>query len=250
MSNRYNLKFGYTLAEGLITLAIIGALAAIAMPVIVNSLPDKNDALYKKGSYAIEHAVSDIVNDDVLYPEKKTSTCNSEGVCTTTITRGLLNTDAVMLEGVTYSGDTKFCELLASRFNLYPNTSVNCTDESGFKSENKTPTFISNDGIQWLVYISSGAITGPYSLIVFRTSDEDDASAPHCGVSHNRRLISIINNLFGFSGTKNDDKKTFIDYSKSYSSTNCPKPDTFIYLVYQDGKLVKQTALDEKIKTR
>ena len=243
-----NMKSGYTLSEALLTLAVIAALAAITTPIISNSLPDKNAALYKKGVYALEHTISDLVNDDYLYPEKKTITPNGDGTNTVTITHGLSNTSAVTVNGVTYSGDSKFCDLFASRFNLYPGSSVNCDNDSmGFKSDGRTPTFISNDGIQWLVHL--GADNNYY--VAFRTSMEDDTKAPHCGVNNNGILNIDLRTMFGFNSSLNSTagKGTSLIYSATNTASNCKHPDTFVFTVYPNGKVVNPYALDEKVKT-
>ena len=48
---------GFTMAEFLISLAIIGALAMILLPVLKNIRPDELEALHKKGQYTDRKSV-------------------------------------------------------------------------------------------------------------------------------------------------------------------------------------------------
>lgn len=53
------MKKAFTLSEALVTLAIIGVLAAILIPVVNNVKPDKDKILYKKALYTLTNAVSE-----------------------------------------------------------------------------------------------------------------------------------------------------------------------------------------------
>lgn len=56
------MKKAFTLSEALVTLAIIGVLAAILIPVINNARPDKDKIVYKKALYSIQAAVANALN--------------------------------------------------------------------------------------------------------------------------------------------------------------------------------------------
>ncbi len=59
------MKKAFTLSEALITLAIIGVLAAILIPVIDNVKPDKDKITYKKAVYSMSSAVSNAMDSAV-----------------------------------------------------------------------------------------------------------------------------------------------------------------------------------------
>lgn len=149
-------KWGISLAEMLLALAIIGILAAILMPVLKSSMPDRMETLHKKGNYIVEHVVADIAFDEDLYPPTSTRT-------------GLGSIGAVTVDGITYSGEEKFCELFASRVNKMPGSKTNCSP--GKK------TFTSIEGIDWYLPISNFDGSKPYEEIKF---DVNGSKGPNC----------------------------------------------------------------------
>lgn len=155
-----------SLGEVLIVVAIIGLVAGITIPTLKLAIPDKGESLHKKGDYFLEHVVSDIVNNEDYYPVKKTFETAANGEVTVTKTHGLKNTDAVTENGHVYSGNTKFCELVASKFTLYPNSEVDCSAEAEYN-------FTSSDGIKWKMPISNFATK---QNIVFRTIDRREGT--------------------------------------------------------------------------
>ena len=56
------MRKAFTLSEALVTLAIIGVLAAILIPVINNVRPDKDKIAYKKAIYSLSNAVSNAMD--------------------------------------------------------------------------------------------------------------------------------------------------------------------------------------------
>ena len=60
------MKKAFTLSEALITLAILGVLAAILIPVINNVRPDKDRITYKKALYSMQGAISQAMDDATL----------------------------------------------------------------------------------------------------------------------------------------------------------------------------------------
>ena len=59
------MKKAFTLSEALVTLAIIGVLAAILIPVISTVRPDKDKISYKKALYSMQSAVSNAMDSTV-----------------------------------------------------------------------------------------------------------------------------------------------------------------------------------------
>ena len=106
-----NNKKGFTFAETLTTLTIIGVLAALLIPVLNHAKPDKDKLFFKKGIYTIQNALSQVYR----------------------VNRGALEKE----------GDTTF---LCNQMAEYVNTvgTINC-GESSYDN----PNFISNDGVRF-----------------------------------------------------------------------------------------------------
>lgn len=211
MKNNKNLfKSGFTLAETLIVICILGVVVAITMPTMKSAIPDKYETMHKKAAFTLEKVVSEIVNNEDYYPQKREKDDSTGDII---VTRGLANQDAVTIKGTTYSGDSKFCNLLARKFNLKEGTTINCTDSAGL-GQNQTPTFTSNDGIQWLVPVANFTIFNSSYDIKFKTSAKNDPHSTNC----------------------------------SSDQANCTRPDTFVYRITADGRLLKATPITDNIK--
>lgn len=61
-------KRGFTLAELMIVLAILGVIAAILTPLVFNAAPDENRLRFRKAYYTIQRATDAVLNSDT-YPE-------------------------------------------------------------------------------------------------------------------------------------------------------------------------------------
>lgn len=118
------MKKGFTLAETLVALAIIGVIAGIMVPAVQSIRPNKEMVMFKKAYYLAGKNISEIVNDESLYPETDEPA-----------TFGLANTENVQFRGNRYGGNTKFCGLLAAKFN------TTCNNGS----------FTTADGMVWTV---------------------------------------------------------------------------------------------------
>lgn len=125
-------KNGFTLSEVMVTIGILGVLAALLVPAIVNNAPDNNKVMYKKAYHLLEQSVGNLINDDVNYPEDVTGNCK---IGTTTVNCGFNNTTATV-----NGANNKFCYLLADSMNTVG--AVNCAGPG---------TFETTDGIKWTV---------------------------------------------------------------------------------------------------
>ena len=63
-------KQGFTLAEVLVALGIVGVCAALIAPAIVNIMPDKNKVKVIQYHAAITNATVELLNDDAIYYRK------------------------------------------------------------------------------------------------------------------------------------------------------------------------------------
>lgn len=146
-----NTKKAFTLAEVMVTLALISVISSILVPAIMQVKPDRNKLLFKKAYTSVEKIVTEIVNDDNLYP-------------ITSDTEGLDNTASVTLNDKTYSGASKFCELFALKLNIIENQ-ANC---GGTKS------FTTNDGVAWTMPVTTFATDAVIEV------DINGSKAPNC----------------------------------------------------------------------
>ena len=115
------MKKAFTLSEALITLAIIGVLAAILIPVIDSARPDKDKITYKKAMYSMQGAISNAM-DSAVYSVAA-------------------NSAAYWMDDMV--GENAFCEALAEELNT--SGAVNCSGTSSYAS----PNFITTDGIRF-----------------------------------------------------------------------------------------------------
>lgn len=145
-------KNGFTLAELLIAIGIIGLIAAITLPLLRNSIPNKDEATKKKADYLVEQIVNQLYEDDVMYPKNDSSRV------------GFQNTDKVSVQDPnyksmqTYEGNDKFCRLFASRMVIASGSKIVCENE---KAENATTlalgkkSFTAKDGIEWYLPVTN-----------------------------------------------------------------------------------------------
>ena len=195
----------FTLAEVMITLVVLGILAAILMPVVKNLYPDKQMVMFRKAYYVAERMVYELVNDENFYPSK-------EGKY------GLDNVIAVSYMGKSFgdsssetseAAKSKFCGLFAEKVNVSDYDAVDCatahtpTLNGGSAS---TPAFTTTDGVAWYMPISDFITDTPTTFSRSIYVDVNGDLAPNC------------------------------QYDKLSPST-CPKPDVFEIKLRPDGKI-------------
>ena len=150
---------GFTIAETVVTLGIIGILASITLPAIRHLKPNTEMLMLKKVYYNVSRMVNELINDDDFYPDADTE----EG-------SGFSNVNSVppaVYHGVEYKGVTKFCGLFAARMNV--KSAINCSETSPVTSASTFPTagaapsgtgtFTTADGVVWVLPIGSFAST-------------------------------------------------------------------------------------------
>ncbi len=128
-------KRGFTIAEMVITLGVIATVALILIPVLQNTKADENVHKYQKALFLSERLQQELLNDEDLYKDAN-----------------LGDTEEVSYEGRAYSGNTKFCELFASRMKTM--AGVSCAAHRFTDGEIPQGTFTTPDGIVWNVPIS------------------------------------------------------------------------------------------------
>lgn len=126
-------KIGFTLAEVLVALTIIGVLAAITAPMLDSIIPDKNKVKVLKAYTTISKINQDLLNDPSLY-----MTDNNDPPC-----EGLACTDAPSdprYRGI--NGARKYGSLVRQKMNI----SAFAVVPNGVGE-----MFTTADGIQWTI---------------------------------------------------------------------------------------------------
>lgn len=115
------MKKAFTLSEALVTLAIIGVLAAILIPVIDQVKPDKDKITYKKALYSMQTAVADAM-DNAVYSIAANSSAywKDQNI-----------------------KDEDFCKSIADSLNT--TGKIDCNSKSDYSN----PNFITADGIRF-----------------------------------------------------------------------------------------------------
>lgn len=205
-------KNAFTLAEVIVTLTVLGILAAIMLPTVSQARPNKQKILFKKAYHTAERMVYELVNDEDIYP-------------TGGVHYGLDNVSEVQYNLVNYgSNDTgdaaevaqksKFCKLFARKVNTISDN-VNCTgNNSAFQTTPQSeeedvlqnnPSFITTDGIAWYM---------PYS-------DFKGADAEH-PIATEQIYVDVNNSKVP---------------NCQYNAETCPNPDRFTINIQTDGKM-------------
>ena len=180
-----------------VTVGIIGFVAMVTLPLLKSVLPNQEMMMFKKAYYITERVVSELVNDEILYPDSDDPNQNPY----------FGNTEEVEYKGEQYSGDTKFCELFASKINK--SSEVDCSAHSFTDAVNPEGTVTTTDGVVWILPISTFAEeTEPQDIIM----DVNGNKQPNC----------------------------------FYNRETCKKPDRFTVKVYQDGRVSVEGIMEKE----
>ncbi|MCD7779603.1 MAG: prepilin-type N-terminal cleavage/methylation domain-containing protein [Candidatus Gastranaerophilales bacterium] len=159
------MKKGFSLAEALIAVAIIGIVAAITIPVINNVRPDKDKTFYNKALSSVQGAMAKSMELPILQKRynywedgsylKQTYLDDggySTGNFNTTKTNGNGNTSYAIITNLYWADDTNtsigydtFCKKMADFLNT--SGAINCSSEP--PSSYDSPNFITTDGVRY-----------------------------------------------------------------------------------------------------
>ncbi len=146
-------KPAFTLAEILLTIAIVGVISVVTLGILKNSIPTKEESMHKKMNSVVEQIVSRLIDNEVMYPETEDKTIV-----------GFQNTSKVTVDGIDYEGDTKFCELFAAQFTTA--TDVSCVADER--------TFSTNDSVDWFLPVTD--FSDGYAMIMIDVNGKDEGN--------------------------------------------------------------------------
>ena len=194
-------KKGFTLLETLISLALIGVLAATVLPGFIRKLPSENKVMFRKSYRTLERAIGILVNDNLIYPAEMTDTSQNQ--------RGFNYTDDPTGASTGYN---KFCYHLASTLKA-----VNISCPAFDDTEVVTKFATTSDNVEWYIY------TVP-------------AEFPVSSTDYTTKIIFDVNGESNGSDCFSD--TGFVTYMPvGYAASTCTNPDTFIVGVRYDGKI-------------
>lgn len=166
-------KLGFTLTEMLIALTIIGIISAITAPTLRGMMPNQNKIMIKRAYNITANVVKDLIDNTTLF-----SPFDADG--TVVLYKGFDNTNAVVHNGKTYSGSTKFPDLFLDSIGATNSTTTTCT--VNFKSKRTTintsyscTSAITKNGITW--FVMNPAII---DVAAFITVDVNGNKKPNC----------------------------------------------------------------------
>lgn len=151
-------RFGFTLAELLVTLGIIGVISALIFPTINLLKPDNNKIMYLKAYDTLNETVKNLANNSKLYPICRNiegdNSINCKDYPLFNLNQPKSNTN---FNKELYSGDRKLCSLLGYYMDV-AEADLNCSNEAySFdattfnQSFNNRISFVTKNGMQWMV---------------------------------------------------------------------------------------------------
>lgn len=227
-------KKGFTIAEVVIAMVIVGTMMVILFPMIQQSLPNQNKILFRKTLNALSQAVSNMQFDDANYPSTQTGTDSNSN----TVMRGFNYTTATTNKDATNTYN-KFCYFFFDQLNTVSGGVTSCPLASGtsITAANILATkTVSSDGVIWYMYIPYPDST---ATSTFTTGTSETTAWPLSFSIYNTKIIMDVNNSNNSTNcTQDTNGASFLPTGYSVgTSTTCAKPDTFIISVRYDGKV-------------
>lgn len=152
-------KFGFTLAELIITLSIVGVVAALAAPAITNLVPDKNKVKVINYHNTLENAIANIMNDESIFHPYTIPDSNNNYVFTN-------DGNTYCTGGVDCIGAATFLSELNNRMGL--DNGLHSDGSSWFLSQNPTGNYsvvINTNGMMSQAYPSASKPSKATSFI-------------------------------------------------------------------------------------
>ena len=201
-------KRGFTLAELMIVLAILGIVSAVLTPIVFNAAPDENKLKFKKAYYTLQRTVDAVINSDT-YTEG-----NMGNVPPTADPSKVMCYSFLDMLNTMYDNCEATNAIVTNNSNPYVYDSTNattsldtldsyCTATSvsdPFQGGNSNlPKFITQDGIYWwgfdYDFDSSGYLPGSstirtdYAIVCVDVDGSGPEQAIAFGVRHDGKVM-------------------------------------------------------------
>lgn len=204
-------KKGFTVAEILVALGVIGIVAAISSPILSNVIPDRDKISMLKAYKNLNDITQEIVNDPGYY----INGTNCEGL-------GCTDQALAISNDTTYSGNGKYANLLARSFNG--------EDKKATKISDTVYTFEAADNSSWKIEKNG---SNHYVTVDINGSDEGKNShytsevkkpdqfiflvKPNGAIHPNDALTdAYLRTKSNLKNNKNDLKEAAVLYNKKY----------------------------------
>ena len=211
------IKKGFTLAEVLVTLALLGVLGAILIPAVISTKPNKNKMMFRKAYNSLVQVISKMINDDVNYSGSEEASGTQRGFnYTSPTTNGTVN---------------KFCHLLSDSLNTVGN--VTCPNTLT-AADLDTSEFNTSDGMTWHLYIPVTDFTNNNLPTVPDDYFTSSAQFPIISTSYTTKVVVDVNGSSLPNCTADTGYASVGLVAADYCADN---PDTFIFGIRYDGKI-------------
>lgn len=221
------MKKGFTLSETLITIFVIGVIAAIIIPALTKSMPSNNKVMFKKAYSTLGQTINNLSNDSVHYPSNMTAVNDDNE----TVSRGFnytcktLSADGYTCASYYSTPSNKFAYLFADQVNIADSV-------SGSAGETGTWSFTTSDGVVWTIWISvADSTNGSAASGVAQTTNT--YQFPMSSTLYTTKVMVDINGAKAPNCTADTTGNT---YGFNYLNT-CSDPDRFIFGIRYDGKI-------------
>lgn len=212
--DNYSCRKAFSLAETLITLGVIGILAAILIPAVTSVSPNQNKVMLKKAYAIIEQTVAKMVNDDTNYPADQLATVG-----------GYVYPLGFSYTTATINGTkNKFCYFFTDNLTTIGN--ITCPNaDAAVANRNGILIATTSDGMTWYISLDNTVGTDAQRFVVADPTN-----------TYRTRIIVDVNGVS--NGPNCSDDLWLSNFIPSgYSTTSCSKPDTFIFGIRYDGKI-------------
>ena len=225
---------GFTMAEILITLAIIGVVAAIALPAVTSLMPDKNKIMYLKAYDSLASTVKDLAyNTTYFSPVFSLDNYTTFDISKTTLANysdvefendSNYDLDVTIKDSGNEAND-KLCLALSKTFNILGEEACS---ETEFPDK---PSFTTQNGMKWW-------ITTPWSVIRY----SENLSCP-------ADMVAKMELEEGATCSSTEVlyySLVYVDIDPAKNSTNCivtdeacekRVPDRFLFKVFAGGNV-------------
>ena len=227
-------RFGFTLAEVLITLGIIGVVAAMTMPTLMNQTNGAQyKAAYKKALSAISQAVTlNVALDDVSFADTKTGTAgeNSANQDGTASVASLLNSRMNVVKVANAAGSGYGMTTGDNPTSTFPGKVNTCKT---YDEENKECTEYEDVTPDTFMFFNDG------SMFAFKNADVAGCTKDQAGTAD-----KICAGVIDVNGTKGPNKVVKCDQGDAATEANCTvtSPTDIYPVVFYDQTILPASA--------